>query len=119
MAVWADQISFYENSPRLPKPLKDPKQAPVFQAAVPSLRALRAKVVILGACTAQTVRGGYGCWRAIRKSRLGQLRSVAPAAYSPKLGSAACTAEEEIRKLPFGEISWPMYGKDSIAEVVG
>jgi hypothetical protein len=34
---------------------------------------------------------------------------------SSGLGPAA----EEIGKLPFGEISWPMSGNESIAEVVG
>ncbi|MDP1929242.1 MAG: hypothetical protein Q8K62_12135 [Thiobacillus sp.] len=29
------------------------------------------------------------------------------------------SAVDEIRKLPFGEISWPMSGNDPIAEVVG
>lgn len=29
------------------------------------------------------------------------------------------SAVEKIRKLPFGEISWPMYGNDPIADVVG
>ena len=28
-------------------------------------------------------------------------------------------ATEEIRKLPFGEISWPVSGNESIAEVIG
>jgi hypothetical protein len=28
-------------------------------------------------------------------------------------------AKEEIRKLPFGEISWPVSGKESIAEAIG
>jgi len=33
--------------------------------------------------------------------------------------SGSGPATEEIRKLPFGEISWPMSGNESIAEVIG
>jgi len=35
------------------------------------------------------------------------------------VSSGSGSAAEEIRKLPFGEISWPMSGNESIAEVVG
>jgi len=31
--------------------------------------------------------------------------------------SGSGSAAEEIKKLPFGDISWPMSGNDSIAEV--
>jgi hypothetical protein len=30
-----------------------------------------------------------------------------------------CPAAEEIRKLPFIEISWPMSGNESLAEMLG
>jgi len=44
-----------------------------------------------------------------------KLQSLGATVVTGRNGSGS--AAEEIKKLPFGDISWPMSGNDSIAEV--
>ena len=112
MAVLADQ-TFREDFQRLPKPPNDPKaRAWSFRLRVTRLRALRVKGTTPGAGTGQRVRRGYGGRQAIGISRPGQFCSVAPGAYRLHRGLQRVLVAEEIRTPPFGEISWPMSGKD-------